>query len=269
MFVDAITTASSFTFPLIISNRFQDGSISSHLGSFVLLNEEGWILTAAHIIGETKKHLEHVEEYRNYLHGEGVVINPKWILHHSLWFGADEHHIPEFHLLPENDLAIGQIKDFVPKAGQRYPKIIDPSAIRAGRSLCRLGFPFYEINATFSGNTFHYSSELFPIPHFPLDGILTRAISGGNAPWGEVKWLETSTPGLRGQSGGPLFDSQANLWGIQSMTRHLPLGFTPSVNKGGEGVDQFINLGWSVHPEVICHFLDRYQVRYQRAEVTA
>lgn len=268
MFVDAITTATSFTFPLIISNKYQDGSISSHLGSFVLLNEEGWIVTAAHIIGETKKHLDHVQEYRNYLHGEGVVINPKWILNHSLWFGADHHFISEFHLWPENDLAIGQIKNFEPSVNQRYPKIIDSRAVRSGRSLCKLGFPFYEIQASFEGNTFHYSPDIFPIPHFPLDGILTRELSGGSAPWGEIKWLETSTPGLLGQSGGPLFDTEGNLWGIQSMTRHLPLGFAPAATKGSSTVDQFINMGWSVHPEVICNFLDKYQVNYQRAEVT-
>lgn len=269
MFVDAIRTASSFTFPLIISNKYQDGTISSHLGSFVLLNEEGWILTAAHIIAETKKHLDHLQEYRNYLHGDGVVINPKWILHHSLWFGSDQHRISAFHLLPENDLAIGQIQNFRPSAQQIYPKIIDPAAVVTGRSLCKLGFPFYEIQAAFSGDTFQYSPDIFPIPHFPLDGMLTRELSGGSAPWGEVKWLETSTPGLRGQSGGPLFDQHAQLWGIQSMTRHLPLGFSPSVSQGSSTVDQFIHLGWSVHPEVICTFLDRYKVNYQRAEVTS
>ena len=266
MFVNAINQVAKFTYPLIISNHYQDGSTSSHLGSFVLLNEEGWIITAAHIIAETKRHQEHVQEYHNYIHGNGMVLNPKWILNHSLWFGADHHRIQTFHLLPENDFAIGKIEDYQAAPGQIYPKIISPSRIAAGRSLCKLGYPFYDIHATFTGNTFQYDASLFPIPHFPLDGMLTRIIEGDSNEWG--KWIETSTPGLRGQSGGPLFDHEANLWGIQSMTRHLPLGFSPSINKGGVHVEenQFINLGWCIHPQVIIDFLEKFEVKYYRAD---
>ncbi|HYK55809.1 MAG TPA: hypothetical protein VEV15_04980, partial [Flavisolibacter sp.] len=34
-----------------------------------------------------------------------------------------------------------------------------------------------------------------------------------------------STPGLKGQSGGPLFNSDGLIFGMQSMTNHLHLGF--------------------------------------------
>ncbi len=284
MFVEAIEKASAFTFPLIISNKYQDGSISSSLASFIILNEEGWLLTAAHIIRETSLHQAHLQEYHQYIQGEATVLNPKWILHHSLWFGADHHHVHQFYVLPDNDLAIGKIENFDPGFIREYPRFISPDAVKIGRTLCKLGFPFYDIRATFTENAFRYDPGLFPIPRFPYEGMVTRIISGGitgqsadsakeAAPGSprDILWIETSSPGLRGQSGGPVFDTAGRVWGIQSMTRHLPLGFSPTIRKNGVTVEenQFINLGWSVHVQAVLNFLDQHGVKYYRAADTA
>jgi len=276
MFVEAIEKASSFTFPVIISNKYQDGSISSSLAAFIILNEEGWMLTAAHIVRETSLHQAHLKEYHNYIQGEGTVLNPKWILNHSLWFGADHHRVHQFFVLPDNDLAIGKIENFNPGFVKEYPRFISPAAVKTGRSLCKLGFPFYDIQATFSENIFRYDPGLFPVPRFPYEGMVTRIISGAPGQMNpeqaqETLWIETSSPGLRGQSGGPLFDTKGRVWGIQSMTRHLPLGFSPSVQKNGVTVEenQFINLGWCAHVQAVLNFLDQHGVKYYRAEDTA
>lgn len=269
MFVHAIEKASAFTFPLIISNKYQDGSISSSLGAFIVLNEEGWIVTAAHIVRETALHQAHLKEYREYIQGDATVLNPKWILHHSLWFGADRHRVPQFHVLPDNDLALGKMENFDPGMVREYPRFIAPAAVKTGRSLCKLGFPFYDIQASFTENTFRYDPALFPIPRFPYEGMSTRIISGN--PQNEILWLETSSPGLRGQSGGPVFDTAGRVWGIQSMTRHLPLGFSPTIQKNGVTVEenQFINLGWCIHVQAILAFLDKHHVKYYLADETA
>lgn len=271
MFVEAIEKASAFTFPLIISHKYQDGNISSSLGSFIILNEEGWLLTAAHIVRETSLHQEHLKEYHNYIQGEGTVLNPKWILNHSLWFGADHHRVHQFFVMPDNDLAIGKIENYDPGFVKEYPRFISPAEVKAGRSLCKLGFPFYDIQATFSENIFRYDPGLFPVPRFPLEGMVTRIISGAPGtvnPDQEILWIETSSPGLRGQSGGPLFDAKGHVWGIQSMTRHLPLGFSPTIQKNGVTVEenQFINLGWCAHVRVIMNFLDQHGIKYYRAD---
>lgn len=287
MFVEAIEKASAFTFPLIISNKYQDGSISSSLASFIILNEEGWLLTAAHIIQETSLYQSHLQEYHQYIQGETTVLNPKWILNHSLWFGADHHQVHQFYVLPGNDLAIGKIENFDPGFVREYPRFISPGAVKSGRTLCKLGFPFYDIRATFTENTFRYDPGLFPIPRFPYEGMVTRIISGGITSQSaadttetaqttagsppEILWIETSSPGLRGQSGGPVFDTAGHVWGIQSMTRHLPLGFSPTIRKNGITVEenQFINLGWSVHVQAVLNFLDQHGVKYYRAADTA
>ncbi|HQN28938.1 MAG TPA: serine protease, partial [Mesotoga sp.] len=68
-----------------------------------------------------------------------------------------------------------------------------------------------------------------------------------------AKFIETSSPGLLGQSGGPILDVTGKVWAVQSRTVHLPLGFSPKVRKDGREIEenQFLNVGWGVHVEMI------------------
>jgi hypothetical protein len=50
MFRDAHKIASEFTLPVIISRKTVSGECSSAIGAFVVINEDGWIVTAAHIL---------------------------------------------------------------------------------------------------------------------------------------------------------------------------------------------------------------------------
>jgi hypothetical protein len=49
MFADACELAMQFTLP-VISTRDYKGNCDAAIGSFVLLNKDGWVLTAAHIV---------------------------------------------------------------------------------------------------------------------------------------------------------------------------------------------------------------------------
>jgi len=53
--------------------------------------------------------------------------------------------------------------------------------------------------------------------------------------------------------------------GIQSHTRHLPLGFSPKIKKGDTEVEenQFLNVGIGAHAESILAFLDKFGFSYQ------
>ncbi|SOE22740.1 Trypsin-like peptidase domain-containing protein [Spirosomataceae bacterium TFI 002] len=259
MFEKAYAIASHFTHPVLLSTRFGDGRIESGVGTFVIINKEGWIVTAGHLlqglIGFQKKHKD----------------PKKSISHHSMWWGHDSHKISKFELLEGNDLAIGKIENYNPDFQKVYPKFIDPASLKAGTSLCKLGFPFHNVQASFNAQNgqFSYDKSVFPIPRFPIDGIYTRNAVTGKSPDGkyEFKFLETSTPGLRGQSGGPIFDREGNICAIQSQTRHLPLGFSPAIEQNGEKVieNQFLNVGWGVHVESILKYLDDHGVTYEVA----
>ena len=50
MFANAYEIDSQYTHPVLLSFRYFDKTVESGLGSFVILNEEGWIMTAAHIL---------------------------------------------------------------------------------------------------------------------------------------------------------------------------------------------------------------------------
>jgi S1-C subfamily serine protease len=106
-----------------------------------------------------------------------------------------------------------------------------------------------------------------PIPRFPIEGIMTRDANAGKSKDGkyDIRFIETSTPGLKGQSGGPIFDVKGAIWGIQSHTTHLPLGFSPKIKRNGKEIEenQFLNVGLGIHPSLLISFLTDNGVKFQ------
>ena len=106
-----------------------------------------------------------------------------------------------------------------------YP-IFSKKLPEQGQSVCKLGYAFPEYSY------FEYSKEKEDIvlkkkmtsnfPLFPMDGIVTRHVVDEE---GNISMFETSTPGLRGQSGGPVFSPDGLIYGIQSLTKHIDLNF--------------------------------------------
>ena len=78
-----------------------------------------------------------------------------------------------------------------------------------------------------------------------------------------MRILETSTPGLRGQSGGPIFDTNGDIWAIQSRTQHYDLGFKPKAMQSAQEEHQFLNVGLGVHVQTVLGFLDQLGIKYQ------
>ena len=98
-----------------------------------------------------------------------------------------------------------------------------------------------------------------------MDGMITRFV-GEN---GEITGIELSTPGLRGQSGGPLFDTEGTVYGMQSHTMHLHLGFDMKdhdvITKfGAEKISNypFLHVGRCIHASQIKKFLRENGVEY-------
>ncbi len=290
MFAKAYDRASRFTFPVIISNRYYDGIVTSNLGSFIIINNKGWILTVAHLFESGRKADRDKSEIKKYnedreqiLNNPSLLdvqknkkikaleitrINKRWITNNSLWWGADDFRIEKFEINKELDLAVGQIKDFDPGRVTGYPVFRDPGSIKHGSSLCKLGFPFHKVESTFdtAKNAFILAKNVLPVPRFPLEGIFTRTVDYGRTKDGkfDIKFVETSTPGLMGQSGGPIVDVDGNICALQSRTMHLRLGFEPIVVKSGKEVTetQFLNVGLGVHVQSIMQFLDSLNIEY-------
>jgi len=286
MFVKAYKTAAGFTRPVIISTRTWDGTVESGCGAFILLNEEGWLLTAGHLFNSFlafRQHGKEMERFNEETAGikangklnakqkkkklDKLAPDKKWITHHSFWWGADGMETGEVKLFQEGDLAICRIKNFKRDPSAVYPVFKNPAKLDVGSSLCRLGYPFHGISAVFDEQKgFVLAENSIPLPLFPIEGIYTRNVILKNRETGfEMKFLETSSPGLRGQSGGPIFDREGRVWAIQSRTQHFPLGFSPFVEKDGKKTveNQFLNVGWGVHPEMILQFLRENRIKFQ------
>ena len=281
MFAKAYELASSFTQPVITSIRFFDNSVACGVAAFIVINDGGWIITVAHIWNAHFAMQQHKQSIEDYYKNYNIIqndkkldprqkrkritrlkVNPKWIKNFAFWWGRDGSQLQDIKALPEADLIIGRLYPFDPKWIKNYPISKNPSTLKPGTSLCKLGFPFHEIEATFneSKDSFELAPNSVPLPLFPLEGIYTRNLIGDMSKDGKykIKFLETSSPGLRGQSGGPIFDINGIVWTVQSQTRHLQLGFSPKGKKNGGEVEehQFLNVGIGVHPELLVSFLN-------------
>ena len=291
MFADALKKAFKFTRPVVISSRKHSGKCVSGIGAYVVLNPEGWIITAGHIaqeiLGLDQAVVSHQEREAQRLAVEAdsdltskqkqrrmKSLRPgrESVTNYSTWWGHDALTIRNFQIIALADIAVGQLEGFDPAWVSEYPAIKDPSSgLAVGTSLCRLGFPLHEISPSFDTSTKRFSlpEGSVPPPFFPIEGILTRHLKVGDHDEGfTMGFIETSSPGLRGQSGGPILDRQGAVWGIQSKTMHYELGFAPQAKQGGgrQKEHQFLNAGWATHPETIVGFLDSCGISFTKTE---
>ena len=292
MFARAVPIASSFTRPVVMSSRAANGACRATIGAYVVLNSEGWILTAGHLLDIVRQHQESVLKHQGYrgnvvefqrdlsadkqFRKKGVRTfqrpSTATVRNHSVWWGADGMRLVEAKVWPGADLALGRLDPFDPAAVARYPVLKDPTSdYTPGRSLCKLGFPFHHIVPIYDeeSETFTLPPGSVPLAMFPLEGMFTRIVEArapGSGEGDPSTFIETSSPTLIGQMGGPVFDREALVWGIQSHTAHRALGFHPQVPGGARGQveHQFLSTGLAVHAGVIAQLLDAENVAYQR-----
>jgi hypothetical protein len=288
MFAQALARVEAFTLPILFSRRRVNGNIESGIGTFMVVNREGWVITAAHLAKEFaafERDRVEVEAYnraRAEIEGNGKLhpndkkkrlrelkAAPHWITHMvSLW-GNPAWRITVLHVDEFSDVAVGRLEGFDPASVAHYPVFKRPTQpMLPGTSLCRVGFPFTVINATFDAATgqFRLDERVLPIPRFPNDGIHTRiAIQLDPNTGRRVKFVETSSAGLLGQSGGPIFDVHGHVWALQSKTQSLPLGFKPVVQDGDRRIveHQFMHVGWGSHVEEILSMLNQNNVAHE------
>jgi len=287
MFTIGYEKARGFTHPVIISTKRYNGKVDCGLGAFMTINDEGWIITTAHIFDSFFHYRQHTEQIRKYremvdeINSDPVLdqrqrkkkINhlkqyPGWILSHSFWWNKDGVRITDVKILGEGDLAVGRLEPFDKDRFPSYPVFKRPEKMKIAQSLCKLGYPFHKVKAVYDeqNKRFVIDPATFPIPLFPIEGIHTRKLTLGKSKDGkyDLLLLETSTPGLRGQSGGPIFDSDGYVWAMQSRTGHHPLGFSPKITKHGKESEenQFLNTGIGVHGELIIEFLKDNGIKF-------
>jgi Trypsin-like peptidase domain len=291
MFAKAYEIATKFTHPLIVVYRLYDTTVESGLGTFIVINDEGWIMTAAHNLEVSWTFQQHQQElakaneqiaavdanttlkqHQRDKALKNIKRNPKWITHYVICLGATVAQFEEYHVEREHDVAIVKVDPRIISDVTGFPRFKNPNNVRVGTSVCKLGHPFYRISATYDEptNSFNFPQNLFPIPRFPIEGIYTRNVIAGKGSDGttDVMYLETSSPGLTGQSGGPIFDVDGNVYALQSQNATIPLGFKGTVEINGRKYDenQFINVGLGVHTATVVYLLRKYKIKFELAD---
>lgn len=292
MFISAIERAGAFTRPIHNIMRTYGGkNILPGAATIFFVNDQGYAVTCKHVIDllanseqvnnnflQFKKEHEAIRsspKYKQQLKGLELkykykgesVIQTK----NNFVDAVDTMSGFTWHLHPTLDLAILKFNDFN-KIHYGAPAVFvkDDASIKQGKFLCRLGFPFAEFN------NFRYNEQSDDIewtqtgiqvsPMFPLEGMITRFL--GDEQHG-MYGIEMSTPGLRGQSGGPLLDEEGKVCGMQFSTKHLHLGFDMiekeiMLNTGIKKVSDysFLHLGQCIHGAVIKSFLREHNVDF-------
>ena len=283
MFRKAYAIASQFTRPVVLSKLDGGGNCTASIGSYVVVNSEGWIVTAYHILDQFHKLGEQTVAVQAFEAEHARLTNDPTLTkrerqsqirslswpaktdarRHSAWWGRDDMQIATWAGIQAIDLAVAKLEPFDPAWITKYPTFKDPSkAVEPGVSLCKLGFPFHTITPSWNDVSarFEFPAGALPLPLFPIDGIFTRTVELRipSAPAAyPLQWLETSSPGLRGQSGGPTFDVEGTVWGIQARTFPYPLGFEEAGAK-----NQFLNVGLGVHVATVLRFFDERGIKY-------
>ncbi len=281
MFADACRAALKYTRPVAVSVRQYDGSVRTDYASFIILNREGWAITAGHVFDsfvkftEDKKKMAEINEINaNRVQKPGspiseIRIDKTMLTNHSFWWGWDGVAMNDILVNRQADIAIGRLENFNPAWVEEYPVFAEPSKISIGESICRLGYPFIEVIPKF-----HEESNAFEIPKvtesaaYATDGMISLIGNRGRSKDNtcDIVNIETASPGLRGQSGGPMLDREGHLCGMQVMTVHRALGFHPMAELDGQKYleNQFLNAGVGLHISTIMQLLDSRNVRYQK-----
>lgn len=292
MFESAIEKVLQFTRPIHSIARTYGGLVLPGTSTFFFVNNSGVAITCKHVLNlilnaeninktflnfkAEKDRLPKDNKYkRNLLGLEAKYKYTKETtvqLKNNFLNCFDRFEKIDCHAHPTLDLAILEFKGFNKIFYSSQASFLKTSrAIKQGKYLCRIGFPFPEFS-NFRHNPatddIEWTNTGNPdSPSFPIDGIVTRFV--GDPKDRKITGIEMSTPGLRGQSGGPLFDVHGNIYGMQSATNHLYLGFDIKdkeiVHEGRKtrvSNYPFLNVGICVHADIIKDFLTQHNIAF-------
>lgn len=290
MFVKAIETAAAFTRPIhIITCHYGSQEVQPGAATLFFVNADGWALTCRHVarhLIESDQLAGRRQAFLAELQGLPAPTSrkaaKKLAQKHGFKKGAlfdsksrfvncvDGPLKVEMKLHSEIDVALLHFQDFTTLGCTNFPTFAaDGGGLKQGRMLCRLGFPFPEFTNfeqdPASGEIRWTDTGKASTPQFPIEGMVTRYLLG---PANQIIGVELSTPGLRGQSGGPAFDTDGRVWGMQASTGHLDLDFDidQEVRRGASKKrvtdSAFLHVGHSIHVTVLKEFMETHGVAF-------
>lgn len=294
MFVEAIEIAAKFTRPIhTISRNYGSTIIQPGAATLFFVNSDGWALTCRHVaenivaggkLGQKADNFRKELDQNRGKQKERIIIkelekkygytkNTTFEIH-NLFVSCIQGEL-KFKIVVHKkyDVALIKFEDFSKLLCDNFPVFpADTLGLQPGKMLCRLGYPFPEFT------NYEYDKENDRLiwtetgrkntPRFPIEGMITRRVLDDQ---GKVFAFEMSTPGLRGQSGGPAFDTEAKVWGMQFATSHLDLNFDVNQEVIRSGIKKsvsdsaFLHVGGCIHIDVLKPFMQENNVSFAEA----
>jgi hypothetical protein len=294
MFVAAVENALKFTRPIhTIVRYWGSDEIQPSTSSLFFVNDEGWALTCKHVADSVvasgqvtqkfsafkterkqlttgkmnRKATRKLEEKYGYKKGVAIeALNAFVNCVHPL--GAIKMFLHD-----KFDVALMKFEGFENLSCSYFPTFAkDETELKQGNYVCRLGYPFpeftnFELN-TATDSIQWTTSGRRDTPSFPIDGMVTRHLGKSVA---EIFGFELSTPGLRGQSGGPAFIADGRIVGLQYGTNTLDLNFDVDRNVTRNGETRhvrdyaFLHVGHCVHLNILKDFMRKQSVSFAEA----
>ena len=251
MFSNAINEISKFTRPILFVERLNSDKLVPGSATLFFINEDGYALTCKHVVANIINVANHSNRAIFKFDGCYKSINNITVIMH-----------------PKYDLAIIKFDGILPLYnGHAYFK--KDCNITPGKFLVRSGFAFpefdnYKIDIQSDKLIFTKNGNQ-NTPLFSNEGMVTRLVSDK----GLIKGIELSTPGIKGTSGGPLYDENGVIYGVQSISKHYHLGFdiinqNTLINGEYKQISNypFISLGECVSLNIIKEFLKENNIKY-------
>ena len=294
MFTEAIEIAARFTRSIhSVSRNYGSSVVQPGTATLFLVNDDGWALTCGHVADQLLAGgaiQRKAEAFKKELSDRRGTQKEKTLLKelekkydyskkttfelHNRFMACIEGSL-DLEIVKHNkvDAALIRFKGYTKLLCDSFPVFpSDASNLQPGKFLCRLGFPFPEFtNFTYDedGDRIVWTDTGRRItPRFPIEGMVTRLILDVD---GNVFGFEMSTPGLRGQSGGPAFDAEGKIWGMQFATKHLDLNFDVDQQVLRQGMEKrvtdsaFLHVGACIHVDILKSFMKDNSIQFSEA----
>ena len=273
MFVKAIKNAITFTKPFLTGKiLYKDRQLINGINTVIVLNEEGDLLTCAHvadafliaddindafppILKEIKSvktsKIEKLEKQYN-IKSDTIIA-----MHNILIDIAQKPGRLTIIKHEYLDLAIIKIENKDKIFVNNFP-VFNTKITEIGTSICGLGFAFPEYDTfayDYENEKIITTNKVMNFPIFPLNGIVTRLVANQN---NEITLFETSMQVIPGQNGGPVLNEKGEVIGMLIGTKRFN-------SYMGENRSSFIDLGLSINSNTIVKFLEENNIKYNKA----
>jgi hypothetical protein len=285
MFVKAIKDSAGFTKQLrTIHRTYGSKEVIKSASTLMTINKDGWLLTSKHVAQNfnlanvLNQRYEEYKKDRDINHMSDADLKAKYQFQKGMPVQLKNQFFGVFQGVPKSirvvfhktlDLALVHVEgDDIKMLSTEYP-LFSETEVEAGMMLCKLGYPFAEYTCVAYEeltDDINFTQEgQLNSPYFPLEGMVTRKIGDGNS----IVGFEMSTPGIKGQSGGPVFDEQGVVYGVQTGTRShdLDIKMTKTIRLKEGLVEQdeyaFLNVGIVISSKEVIAFLNENNVKYR------